>query len=61
VSREGRQTVIARHCDLAAVAAVERVVAAALRGRRGRPGEILQFFLQLFELGLAVGLAARYA
>jgi hypothetical protein len=61
VGREGRQTVIARHCDLAAVAAVEHVVVSALRRRRGRPDDILQLFLQLFELGLAVGLAASYA
>jgi hypothetical protein len=61
VTREGRQAVIARHCDLGAVAGVERVVGAALRRRRGRAEEILQSLLQLFELGLAVGLAARYA
>lgn len=61
VLREGRTTVIARHCDLAGVADAERSVGAALRRRPDRAAGVLQSFLQLFELGLAVGLAARYA
>jgi len=53
----GRHSVIARHCDLGAVADVERVVAATLGGDSDSPFQ--QSILQLFELGLAVGLAAR--
>jgi hypothetical protein len=49
----GRTRVIASHCDLEAVARVERDVA-ALFGPGHAP-------IQLFEIGLAIGLASSYA
>jgi hypothetical protein len=50
----GRHAVIARQCDLAAVAEVETAVVAALG-----PAHRKEDLLVLFELGLALGLAAR--
>src|SRR4051794_22804514 len=54
----GRSRVIAAHCDLGAVARVEHEVVSGFgflaRGRRDS-------LLRLFELGFAIGLAARYA
>jgi hypothetical protein len=54
----GRSRVIASHCDLAAVAILERAVA---RGFGVAAGELRERLLQLFELGFAIGLAARYS
>lgn len=53
----GRHAVIARQCDLSAVAEVETAVVDALEPRPERRGSLLV----LFELGLALGLAARPA
>lgn len=54
----GRARVIARHCDLSAVAAIEAALAHGFGSPVGKARECL---LQLFELGFAIGLAARYA
>jgi hypothetical protein len=54
----GRARVIARHCDLGTVAAVENALA---RGFGTPAGKARERLLQLFELGFAIGLAARYA
>jgi len=51
----GRHAVIARQCDLAAVAAAETEVGHAV-AQGGTPAAAT---LQLFELGLAIGLGAR--
>jgi hypothetical protein len=51
----GRHAVIARYCDLAGVAAVETALARTL----GRGRALAASTLQLFELGLAIGLGAR--
>ena len=51
----GRHAVIARQCDLAAVAEVETAVADALVPGPDRPASVLV----LFEIGLALGIAAR--
>lgn len=51
----GRHAVIARQCDLAAVASIETALAREL----GRGRELAPSALQLFELGLAIGLGAR--
>lgn len=51
----GRHAVIARQCDLGAVAEAETALAQAL----GRGRELAPSVLQLFELGLAIGLGAR--
>jgi hypothetical protein len=53
----GRHAVIARQCDLGAVAEVETAVADALAPGPDRPASVLV----LFEIGLALGLAARPA
>ena len=54
----GRSRVIATHCDLGGVASLER----ALEQGFGSPGGPQRdTLLQLFELGLAIGLAAGYA
>jgi hypothetical protein len=54
----GRARVIATHCDLGGVAAVEQVLE---RGFGSPGGEDRESLLQLFELGLAIGLASSYA
>jgi hypothetical protein len=54
----GRTRVIARHCDLAGVATIERALE---RGFGSPVGVLRERLLQLFELGFAIGLAARYA
>ncbi len=51
----GRHAVIARQCDLSAVAGCEQVVARAIRG----DGELAPASLQLFEIGFAIALASR--
>jgi hypothetical protein len=51
----GRHAVIARHCDLGAVAEVETAVVGAL-GSAGAQGGAM---FVLFEIGLALGLSAR--
>jgi hypothetical protein len=51
----GRHAVIARYCDLGGVAAVETALGRTL----GRGRELASSTLQLFELGLAIGLGAR--
>jgi hypothetical protein len=53
----GRHAIIARHCDLGAVAEVETALAGAI----GRGRELPPSALRLFELGFAIGLAARPA
>jgi hypothetical protein len=52
----GRSRVIAQHCDLQDVARVEQALAAGF-GAAATDESVLQ----LFELGFAIGLAARYA
>ncbi len=51
----GRHAVIARQCDLTAVASTETELARVIAGDREPPASTLQ----LFELGFAIGLAAR--
>jgi hypothetical protein len=53
----GRHAVIARQCDLAAVAGCEQVVARAIGGE----GDLAPASLQLFEIGFAIALASRQA
>ena len=53
----GRHAVIARQCDLGAVAEVEKAVVNALAPGLERPAGLFV----LFEIGLALGLAARPA
>ncbi|HVU78267.1 MAG TPA: hypothetical protein VHC67_11830 [Gaiellaceae bacterium] len=53
----GRHAVIARRCDLAAVAGCERVVARAIGGA----SDLAPASLQLFEIGFAIALASRQA
>ena len=53
----GRHAVIARQCDLAAVAGCEQVVGRAIGGE----GDLAPASLQLFEIGFAIALAARQA
>jgi hypothetical protein len=58
VQERGRHAVIADHCDLAGVARLETVYAAALVESIDGAGETLRVPLtQAFEAGLAVGLA----
>lgn len=51
----GRHAVIARQCDLGAVAECETALGRVF----GRGREVAASTLQLFELGLAIGLCAR--
>jgi hypothetical protein len=53
----GRHAIIARQCDLSAVAEIERALGRVL----GAGKELAASTLQLFELGLAIGLGARPA
>jgi hypothetical protein len=54
----GRTRVIARHCDLSGVASIEQMLE---RGFGSPTGDDRDSLLQLFELGLAIGLASSYA
>lgn len=54
----GRARVIATHCDLGGVASIEQVLERGFGSPRGQDRDSL---LQLFELGLAIGLASSYA
>lgn len=58
VRRLGRHTVIARHCDLDGVAELEQAISAGFGVRWARRPDLLASFVQLFEIGLALGLAA---